>query len=65
MRNIRKKNMVMHTKSTMVQKKNLLISTTLKRPLPALSFIWFRVFVLRKDMHIMELNQHCHPKNFF
>ena len=65
MRNTRKKNMVMHTKSTMVKKENLLISMTLKRLLPALSFIWFRVFVLRKDMHIMELNQNCHPKNFF
>ena len=65
MRNTRKKNMVLHMKSTMVKKENLLISTTLKRLLPALSFIWFRVFVLRKDMHIMELNQNCHPKNFF
>ena len=65
MRNMRKKNMVMRMKSIMVQRKNLLISMTLKRLRPALSFIWFRVFVLRKDMHIMELNQNCHPKNFF
>ena len=59
------KRMVMRTKSIMVQKKNLLISMTLKRLRPALSFILFKDFVLRKDMHIMELNQNCHPKNFF
>ena len=72
MRNMRKKNMVtgtksmvMRRKSIMVQKKNILISMTLKRLRPALSFILFKDFVLRKDMHIMELNQNCHPKNFF
>ena len=51
--NTKRKNMVVHMKSTMVKKENLLISMTLKRLLPVLSFIWFRVFVLRKDMHIM------------
>ena len=73
MRNMRKKknmgmltkSMVMRTKSIMVQKKKLLISMTLKGLRPALSFILFKDFVLRKDMHIMELNQNCHPKNFF
>ena len=62
---MRTKSMVMRTKSIMVQKKKLLISMTLKRLRPALSFILFKDFVLRKDMHIMELNQNCHPKNFF
>ena len=65
MRNLKKKNMVMPMKSILVQKKNLLISMTLKRLRPALSFILLKDFVLRKDMHIMELNQNCRPKNFF
>ena len=66
MRNMRKKkNMVMPTRSILVQKKNLLISMTLKGLRPALSFILLKDFVLRKDMHIMELNQNCHLKNFF
>ena len=65
MRNMRKKNMVMPMRSILVQKKNLLISMTLKGLRPALSFILLKDFVLRKDMHIMELNQNCHPKNFF
>ena len=53
---------IMKKGRSIVKSKNLLINMTLKKLVQASSFIWFKAFVLRKDMEIIKPNLNCHQE---